>query len=256
MGLREKKKRIYDLGAVGCQNSTDSIKHSKQTCIIIFLVILLTLCSNYLEAYEPAEGETIIKISKQSDVFIFGVVKDIAYIGGKKPTSLYKVEIKDIYFDRIGKIKLGDVIDVVSRVGFISDNTGRKIKIKELNAPDLIIGSNYIIYLLWDESQNAFKPTSGESSVLIVDNDGKVLNIYGFYILDVQNDKLVVGPPKEQKEDFNKKEIPPSAVVEDITGNITTISQQTERKIKAQDIDPAKLLNLQQFINKVGSGEK
>ncbi|MBI5195740.1 MAG: hypothetical protein HZA10_05425, partial [Nitrospirae bacterium] len=93
-------------------------------------------------------------------------------------------------------------------------------------------------------------------SVLMVDNDGKVLNIDGFYILDVQNDKLVVGPSKEQKEDFNNKGIPPSAVVEDITGNVTTISPQTEQKIKAHDIDPARLLNLQQFINKVGGGER
>ncbi|MBI4710177.1 MAG: hypothetical protein HY759_03610 [Nitrospirae bacterium] len=231
------------------------MKYLRACNIILLAVIILILYSNFLAAYEPAEGETIIKISKQSDAFIFGIVKDMADSAGKKPTSLYKVEIKDIYFDRIGKIKLGDVIDVVSRVGFIFDHTGRKVKIKELNAPDLIIGSDYIIYLLWDESQNAFRPTSGESSVLIVDNDGKVLNIDGFYILDVQNDKLVVGPSKEQKEDFNNKGIPPSAVVEDITGNVTTISPQTEQKIKAHDIDPARLLNLQQFINKVGGGK-
>ena len=223
------------------------MKHLKLFYLIVIPILLLSIGS-YSIAYEPMEDETITKISKLSDTFLYGSIKGIAYLNEGRPITINKVEIKDIFFDRTGRVSIGDDIDVITRGGFFTDDSGKRVKIKELNAPELVKGTAYIIYLRWDSSRDAFTPTSGESSVFEVDMEGKVLNIHGYYILDVKAGKLVVGPSKIL--DTQRKETSPPAVVEDIYGNTTTIQPQMP-SVKTQEIDPGKLLNLQKLLEKV-----
>jgi len=173
------------------------------------------------------------------------------------PLTINEFEVKNVYFDKTDKVLVGETIDVITEGGFISNRKGDEIKAIMLNSPDFTEETMYIVYLRWIQVLDGFKPTSGKSSVFEVDADGRVLNLDGHYIVDIQSGKLIVGQRKEPKIQATEAELArgPSAIVLDVNGNETTI-QPIRRKLKNSDFVSREPMTLEQFLKKVKGARK
>jgi hypothetical protein len=198
------------------------------------------------------ERETLQMISGASDAFVYGEVTDITYIDADgKPMTAHRLEVAEVYADKTDTLASGGTVTIMTAGGFITNQAGEEVKVRALNSPELSEGTTYLAYLRKDEALDAFVPTTGESSVFEVDTDGKVLNIHGFYILDVNEDgSLAVGPPKEGRlRDVQPVEQPPAATVVDIEGNERTV-EPAPRPIDSQVPFLDAALTKEQFVAK------
>jgi len=202
--------------------------------------------------------ETLAKISSLSDTFVCGVVKRIFYDNSNRmPLTINEFEVRNVYFDKTDKVRAGETIDVITEGGFISNRKGDEIKARMLNSPEFTEETMYIVYLRWIQVLDGFKPTTGESSVFEVDTESRVLNIDGYYIVDIQNGKLVVGQQKESRiQDTEAEQVRgPSAIVVDINGNETTI-EPIRRNLRDRDHYSREPITLEQFLSKVKGARK
>jgi len=202
--------------------------------------------------------QTLAKISRLSDTFVCGVVKGIFYDSSNRmPLTINEFEVKDVYFDKTEKVREGETINVITEGGFIGNRKGDAIKSRMLNSPKFTEETMYIVYLRWIQVLDGFKPTSGESSVFEVDTEGRVLNIDGHYIVDIQNGKLVVGRQKESKmQDTETEQVRgPSAIVVGVNGNETTI-EPIRRSLRNSDLYSRDPMTLEQFLTRVKGARK
>ena len=131
----------------------------------LILIPFLLLSSTYMSmAYEPAEDETISKISDLSDAFIMGTIEEITYenLDGR-PFTVHKVAVRDVFFDRIDVLSNADEINIYTEGGYLSTQSGQTVRVKSLIDPELVIGKTYIFYLRRIEFLNSFRTTTGES---------------------------------------------------------------------------------------------
>ena len=220
----------------------------------VLITMLVLVLNGTSIAYEPMPDQTLPKISGLSDTFVCGVVKGISYNStNRMPLTINELEVKDVYFDKTDKVRAGETIDVITEGGF----KGNKVLAKMLNSPEFTEETMYIVYLRWIQGLNGFKPTTGESSVFEVDAGGRVLNIDGYYIVDIQNGKLVVGRQKESRIKNTKTEQVRglSARVVDINGNETTI-EPISQNLRNSDLYSREPITLEQFLQKVKGARK
>lgn len=101
--------------------------------------IFLLSIGSFSIAYQPSADETVTKISNLSDAFVYGTILDINYSNTNgRPITINKLEVKDIYFDKTGRVRIKEEINVVTEGGFFTDESGKKIRVKELNSPELV----------------------------------------------------------------------------------------------------------------------
>jgi len=219
----------------------------------ILLIILVLPLSGTSMGYDPMPGLTTIKISDLSDTFLSGVVKAVYPDNDSSiPLTINKLDVKEVYFDKIGNVAVGDTITVITEGGFITNKDGQKIRAKVLNSPELTEGAIYIMYLRRIPDMDGFRVTTGESSVFEVDTEGRVLNIHGHYIMDVVAGKPVAGHRKESKlrDSTKAQERAPSAMVVDIKGNEKTI-EPARKNVRTGALYSQKSLTQREFLEKV-----
>jgi len=217
--------------------------------ICILLLISFGTCID-ATAYIPAKKETLARNAELSDTFICGVVKELSYRTlNNAVITVNTIEVKSTQFDNTGKTSKGERIKVITAGGVITDNSGKRKIIKEIHSPLLEQGQQYLLYLRWEDCLDAFILTLGESSVFQVDDAGKVLTSQGYYIVDIQNDEIVLGTRREspQRSSHNRKTKLPDAVIYDCKGGNKTIVRPSSK----EDHDKNKAMNIQEFVKRL-----
>lgn len=232
--------------------------------IIAIVLIFMITAELDLQAYEPMPDETIFKISDLSDAFIYGEVRSKTFFSSRagRPRTLYNIKVWKLFFDNIGEAFGKDEIELITNEGLLTGPRGTIELFKELNTPSLSINTSYLLYLKWDGVQNGFILTSGETSLFEVDDQGKVLNFDGVYLLDIKEGRPVLGMPgaskiKQLMSTEREREPGPPAIVTDIYGRARVIepSPRWFHEQRALDLSADLYLSVEQFLEKLKGKE-
>ena len=125
-------------------------------CVSLGIVLLIG-GGDPAKAYDPAERETIARISGASDAFVHGVVTGIRYTETNgRPVTITTLEIEDTYFSIGEAANVESEVAVVTPGGRVTNEDGEEVSVRALNSPNLVEGRAYLAYLRWNESLQAF----------------------------------------------------------------------------------------------------
>ena len=204
--------------------------------ISMFTVLIITI--SIANAFTPRNRILFDQIAKKADLICNCIVIDerLELKGLKKiPERIFTCKINKVFLKKSDHVKSGETIDIYVPLEFP-------------NAPKLGLNQTYLLFLLYNPAELAYNIVFDEDGVFEIDATSEdLLNIHGFYIEDIKNNLLIVGPqhPIYKKDEIHES---PPAYVMDKKGNLIKIVYPDETsRCKL----PIKTIKAGAFIEKV-----